>query len=842
MGRSVKLEMKPTPNIGAVGTPGPGVAASLRLLGDRLIADHVIDPRDASARARYESLARATRDLLAPRWVETERTWDKRNAKRVYYLSMEFLIGASLRNNLAALGLEGAASEACREGGLELDRIIDEEPDAGLGNGGLGRLAACFIDSLATLELPFMGYGLRYEYGIFRQLIRDGWQHEEADNWLCRPDPWAVVRDDEGVEIRLSCGFDVHEGTIRAVPWRPSTLIAVPHDRPVVGWGGRAIGTLRMWSTRSPTVLDFGRFSGGDYVASLAEMLTGETITRVLYPDDSTTRGKGLRFVQQAVLSMASIADLVRRFRRMGKGWGELHQHAAIQLNDTHPAFAVSELMRVLLDDAGLGWDEAWDISQRTLAYTNHTLLPEALEKWPVRWFELLVPRQLEIIYEINRRHLNEVAARIPGDTGRLRAMSLIDEQGERRVCMAHLATVASHRVNGVSAIHSELLRTTVLRDFAELAPDRFCNVTNGITPRRWLRVCNPLLARVITDAIGDGWICDAAALSGLAPLAEDAGFRDAVREAHRILKRSFADWLVATHNIQIDPGFMFDCHIKRIHEYKRQLLNALEIVMLINRLRDDPGHDTPPQVFLFAGKAAPAYHFAKLIIKLINNIAATIDTDPRLRERIRVVFVPDYSVSVAERMIPASDVSEQISTAGFEASGTGNMKFMMNGALTLGTRDGATIEMVREAGEQNMFLFGLSAQQVAGSRDWYSPWWHYENEPEIRGAIDAILSDRFSPTEQGVFAPIGEALLQGGDRFMHLADLTAYAAAREAVRVAYRDTEAWTRRSVLNIAASGWFSSDRTIREYADKIWGVSPCEVGPSIVPGESRGHAPA
>jgi starch phosphorylase len=796
-------------------------------LEGQLIHDHVIDPGDASLRKKYHALARSIRDLFARRWVKTEQTWDSQNVKRAYYVSMEFLIGASLENNVVNLGLEAIVSEACREVGVEFQQLIDEEPDAGLGNGGLGRLAACFIDSLATLSLPAMGYGLRYEYGIFRQMIRDGRQHEIADNWLSQPDPWEVTRNDEAVEIPLGCGFEMHGGSLRALPGQPTTLIGVPHDRPVVGWGGRTIGTLRLWSAHSPNRLDFAQFSSGDFVSALTETLAGKTITRVLYPDDSTMKGRGLRFVQQVLLVSASLADIVRRVRRNGNDWHALADKAAIQLNDTHPTLAVSELMRILLDEASLGWDEAWQITQRTLAYTNHTLLPEALEKWPLRWFQLLIPRQLEIIYEINRRFLDEVERLYPGDAERRQRMSIFEEGDEIKVRMAHLAIIGSHSVNGVAAIHTDLLRKTVVDDFAEMMPEKFNNKTNGITQRRWLRVSNPALSKIITEAIGDGWITDGSEFAKLKPFAEDAGFRDAVREAKLAAKKDFVGWLDRKHGIKIDPGFIFDSQVKRIHEYKRQLLNVLHIVMLYNRLRDDPDTDIPPRVFIFSGKAAPAYHFAKLIIKLINNISATIEADEQMRQRLRVVFVPDYSVTVAQHLIPASEVSEQLSTAGYEASGTGNMKFMMNGALTVGTRDGATIEMAEEAGEKSLFLFGLTAEQVAQSRPWYSPRWHYENEPEVRVALDTIADNHFSPYEPGIFTPVGDALLHQGDRYMHLADLTAYAQAQKKVGETYKDPDKWARLSVLNIAGSGKFSSDRTISQYAKEIWDILPCPV---------------
>jgi starch phosphorylase len=792
-----------------------------------LVFDNVIEVTTASARERFEAVAHAVRDVLAQRWVQTEQTYERANPKRVYYLSMEFLIGRSLANNVTNLLLDPLVQQAVQQQHLDWREILEQEPDAGLGNGGLGRLAACFLDSMATLQLPAMGYGLRYEYGIFRQSIQDGWQHEDADNWLRRPDPWEVVRPHEQVEVRMNCSFEVRGGTLRAIPGQPSILLGIPFDRPVVGYGGTTINTLRLWSAASPEYFNFQEFSSGDFVGALAETLTAESVTRVLYPDDSTSMGQGLRFVQEYFLVACALADLVRRFRRRNADWSTLPEHVAIQLNDTHPALAVPELLRILLDDAHLDWDQAWDLTRKTLAYTNHTLLPEALEQWPLAWFELLLPRHLEIILEINRRLLATVQERFPGDAGRVTHISLVEEGAERKIRMANLAIVGSHSTNGVAAIHSELLRTTTVRDLAEMFPERFNNKTNGVTPRRWLRLANPALAGVITQAIGPDWLTDLGQLRQLTPLADDKGLQDACRQAKRQAKAQFADWLKATSGQTVDPDTIFDCQVKRIHEYKRQLLNALRIVVLYNRLRQHPDLEMAPRTFFFAGKAAPAYHLAKLIIKLLNNLAGTIDGDPVVRDRLKVVFLPEYCVSLAERLIPASDVSNQISTAGYEASGTSNMKFMMNGALTIGTRDGATIEMAQEAGEDNFFLFGLTAQQVADSRGYYSPYWHYEHEPEIRAALDLLFSDHFSRYEPGVFAPLRDVLLTHGDHYLHLADLTSYLEADQRLVTLYADADAWARRAILNVAGSGKFSSDRTIAEYAADIWQVKPCPV---------------
>ena len=792
-----------------------------------LFFDNVADPAAAGPRERYEALARSVRDVLSQRWVRTEQTYERVNPKRVYYLSMEFLIGRSLTNNITNLLLDPLVREALKETSRDWLGLLEEEPDAGLGNGGLGRLAACFLDSMATMQLPAMGYGLRYEYGMFRQSIEDGWQHEQPDNWLRRPDPWEVARPDDKVEIKLNCSFEVRGGALRPILGRPSTLIGIPFDRPVVGYGGKTINTLRLWGAGAADYFDFQTFSHGEFVSALAETLAAESLTRVLYPDDSTTRGQGLRFVQEYFLVTCSLGDLVRRFRRTNADWSALPEKVAVQLNDTHPAVAVPELLRILLDEAHLGWDQAWDLTQRTLAYTNHTLLPEALERWPLAWFETLLPRHLEIIFEINRRLLDAVRRRFPGDDGRVIRTSLIEEGASKHVRMANLAIVGSHSTNGVAALHSALLRSTTVKDLAEMFPERFSNKTNGVTPRRWLLLANPALARTITEGIGDGWIRDLGELAGLGPLADDKGFRDAFRAAKRAAKSTFTEWLRSSSGQTVDPDAIFDSHVKRIHEYKRQLLNALRIIVLYHRLRENPSLEMAPRTFLFAGKAAPAYQLAKLIIKLLNNLAATIDADPVVRGRLKVLFLPEYRVSLAERLIPATDVSNQISTAGYEASGTSNMKFMMNGALTIGTRDGATIEMAEEGGEENFFLFGLTADQVAGSRGWYHPQWHYDNEPETRAALDLIFADHFSRSEPGVFAPLREVLLTRGDYYMHLADLTSYLEADRRVAALYSDPDGWARKAILNVAGSGKFSSDRTIAEYAADIWHVKPCPV---------------
>lgn len=792
-----------------------------------LVFDNVMDPGFSDARQQFEAFARSIRDILSQRWIKTGQEQSRQQAKRVCYLSMEYLLGRSLANNVTNLLLTPHAHRAARERAVEWCAMLDQEPDAGLGNGGLGRLAACFMDSLATMDLPARGYGLRYEYGMFRQTIRDGWQWEQPDNWLSQADPWEVHRPHLAVQVKLNCGFEAKGGHLHAVPGCSSTLVGVPYDRPMVGYGGRTINTLRLWRARATDGFDFQEFSSGDFVGALAGTLAAESLTRVLYPDDTTTRGQALRFVQEWFLSACSVADILREFRESGRPWAQLPDAVAIQLNDTHPTLVIPELLRILLDEEKLEWEQAFDLTLRSVAYTNHTLLPEALERWPLHWFEMMLPRHLELIYEINRRMLDDVRHRFPGDEARVQRMSLVEEGAERKIRMAHLAIAGSHSTNGVAEIHSRLLRTVTVRDFAEMFPERFSNKTNGVTPRRWLLLCNPELSDAISSVIGHGWITDLSQLSRLAPLAKDAAFCAAVGRAKHGSKVRFAGWVKEATGQVVDPAAMFDCQIKRIHEYKRQMLNALRIVVLYNRLRKDHTAEIAPRTFFFAGKAAPAYRFAKVVVKFINNLAATLDADPLVRGRLKVVFLPEYCCTLAERLIPAADVSNQISTAGYEASGTSNMKFMMNGALTLGTRDGATIEMAQAAGEDNMFMFGLTAQQVAESRGWYSPYWHRDHDADVREALDAIASNHFSPHEPGVFQPILDALLTNGDRYMHLADLQSYLQADARLVQLYTQPEEWTRKAVLNIAASGRFSSDRTIHEYARDIWNVEPCPV---------------
>ena len=805
-------------------TPADDLHAAYRR---HLNFDVVVDADRADDRQRFEALALAIRDRLAGKWLSTDRAYAEADPKRIYYLSLEYLPGRVLASHIASLGLGPEVARLVALEGLDLDALEATEPDPALGNGGLGRLAACYLDSLATLAIPAMGYGLRYQYGIFRQEIIDGRQVERPDNWLLRSDPWEVARYPQAVETRIHCAYDFELGLTSPPVHGAVTLRGIPYDRPVVGYGARNVNTLRLWSAHTPDYFDLDEFNHGDFFGAVHDKLLAENITRVLYPSDSTSAGHHLRFLQEYFLVACSLADIVRRFRAGKQAWGALPDRVAIQLNDTHPALAVAELMRILLDEALLGWDESWDITTRTLAYTNHTLLPEAFERWPVSLFEMALPRHLEIIYETNRRFLDQVRSLWPGDEGRVQRASLIEEGAAKQVRMAHLAVVGSHSTNGVSEIHTALLRERTMKDLAEVFPRRFNNKTNGVTPRRWLVDANPSLSALITEAIGEGWITDAGELRRLAPLAGDAAFRERFLAARRAAKERLAAWVSRSLGATLDPASIFDSQIKRIHEYKRQLLNMLRIIILYERLRQSPNMAFTPRTFLFAGKAAPDYRIAKLIILLINRVAETIARDVGVRGRINVLFLPDYGVTLAERLIPATDVSEQISTAGFEASGTGNMKLMMNGALTVGTRDGATLEMARRAGEDNIFLFGLTADEVQGSRGWYDPRWHYAHEPQTRAALDLIASDHFSAHEPGLFAPIVDGLLRD-DYYMHRADLRSYLETQARVGALYEDRNAWAQRAILNVASSGWFSSDRAIAQYASEIWKVGASPVG--------------
>jgi starch phosphorylase len=789
------------------------------------------DQYTATNQDRYHALALAVRDRLVGRWINTQQQYHHQNVKRICYLSLEFLIGRAMGNNVICLGLEDTCREAMKRLGLDWDVLRDVEVDAALGNGGLGRLAACFLDSMATLKLPAIGYGIRYDYGVFKQYIDNGNQIEEPDNWLRYGNPWEVAHPElsyvvnfEGrAEPRRVNGV-THWNWIGSQP-----IVGMAYDTPIVGYGCYNVNNLRLWAARATDEFHFQDFSRGSYVEAVEDKLMAENLTKVLYPSDAVYAGRELRLRQEYFFVSCSVQDIVRRFKVDNNDWLAFPDKVAIQMNDTHPAMVVPELMRILMDKEDVEWDKAWEITVNTCGYTNHTLLPEALERWPVSMFERLLPRHLQIIYEINSRFLRKVATRYPGDFDRLKRMSLIQEEPEKAVRMANIAVVGSHSINGVAALHTQLLRDGLMRDFNEFFPDRFNNKTNGVTPRRWLLKANPRLSALISEKIGDGWITHLDQLRKLEPLAKDAAFRKRVQEVKKANKVALAEYVQKILGLSIDPDSLFQVQIKRIHEYKRQLLQALYGIILYNRLKSNPSLDCVPQTLIFGGKAAPGYHMAKLIIKLIHQIASVVNYDPDMKGKLSIVYVPDYRVSVAEKIIPAADLSIQISTAGMEASGTGNMKFAMNGALTIGTLDGANIEIKEEVGDDNIFIFGLTAEEVERSRGSYDPRSFYERDDEIRRAIDLIRNDFFSLTEPGIFRPITATLLEHGDYYMHLADLRSFADAQARVEAAYRDQESWTEKAILNIARTGKFSSDRTIAEYNHDIWGAEPVEISP-------------
>ncbi|MDW8324141.1 MAG: glycogen/starch/alpha-glucan phosphorylase [Burkholderiales bacterium] len=789
----------------------------------------------------YLALAYTVRDRLLARWIRTAAEYTTRRSRTVVYLSAEFLMGPHLGNNLLNLGIEAAARQAVAELGLDLDELLAEEPEPGLGNGGLGRLAACFLDSMATLQIPCLGYGIRYEFGIFEQAIVDGWQVERTDKWLRYGNPWEIARPEWAVEVKFG-GHVEHdrdpEGRLR-VRWVPArTVLGVPYDTPILGYRVNTANTLRLWRAEAPESFDFHHFNRGEYYKAVEQKVVSENLTKVLYPNDEPLQGKQLRLEQQYFFVSCSLQDMLRILRVQKIPVERLHEKFTVQLNDTHPAIAVAELMRLLVDERGMEWDAAWQITQRTFAYTNHTLLPEALERWPLALFGALLPRHLEIIYEINARFLDEVRLRYLDDMERIARLSLIDEQGERYVRMAHLATVGSHAVNGVAALHTELLKRDVLADFHALWPDKFHCVTNGVTPRRWLMLANPRLAALISEAIGEGWARDLGRLRALEPLAMDASFAARWRAVKQLNKHHFAQHVRRITGTGLDPDALFDVQVKRIHEYKRQHLNALHIVWLYLQMKTEPHCEAPPRAFIFAGKAAPGYHLAKLIIRLINAIAHTVNRDPVTRERLKVVFLPNFNVGNAQRIYPAADLSEQISTAGKEASGTGNMKFALNGALTLGTLDGANIELREAVGEENFFLFGHTAEEVSALQaSGYVPRERYQADPILREVIDLIRSGFFSRGDTELFRPLVDNLLQH-DPYLVLADFDAYRAAQQRVDHAWLEPVRWTRMSVLNVARSGWCSSDRSIAEYARDIWRVEPVHI-PDPALGEGVGR---
>ncbi len=782
-----------------------------------------------SCREFFDATSLAIRERLIDGMIQTEQRHSRSGAKRLYYLSMEFLMGRALGNSLYNLGLLDTCREALASLGADLEEVRSVEPDAALGNGGLGRLAACFLDSLASLGYAGYGYGLLYEFGLFRQDVRNGRQVEKPDHWLSQGSPWLIERAEEACIIpihgRIEHAVDGNgEYNPMWLDWQ--VLIGVPSDLPVPGYGGECVNYLRLYSARSSQDFDMQIFNEGDYLHAVQKKISSETISKILYPADTLLSGKELRLIQEYFLVACSLRDILRRYRA-AHGDTELErfpERVAIQLNDTHPAITVAELMRIFVDEEHLEWDSAWALVQATLGYTNHTLMPEALEKWSVPLFERVLPRHLQIIYEINRRFLELAAHRWPGDTARLARISIIEECDPKQVRMAHLAIVGSHSVNGVAKLHSDLVTTDLVPDFFELWPEKFNNKTNGVTPRRWLLKANPGLAGLISATIGDRWITNLDELRGLEPYAHDSAFQQAFREVKRGNKRLLADTVWSSNRVRIDPAALFDVQVKRMHEYKRQLLNVLHIISLYLSIVEDGVELPSPRVFLFAGKAAPGYWTAKQVIRLICAVAERINNDPRVRDQIKIAFLPDYRVSLAEKIIPAADLSEQISTAGMEASGTGNMKLSMNGALTIGTMDGANIEIMEEVGEENIYIFGLlTADVLRLRRQGYRPRDFYERSERVRRVMDAIASGMFSPGEPGLFDWIGHSLLDNPDHYFHLADLDSYAEAQAAVTADFSQPELWGRKAILNVARIGKFSSDRTIREYARDIWNLT-------------------
>ena len=794
------------------------------------------DPSNATPYDQFVSLALAVRDALVKRQLATREAYRAADAKRVFYLSMEFLIGRQLRGNLLALGALDAARDGLKARGIDLDELCEVEPDAGLGNGGLGRLAACYLDSMAALRLPGYGYGLRYEYGIFEQAIDHGWQVERPDYWLRFGSPWEIVRPELACPVRLYGYVEDHvdeKGRFRP-QWRGyKTVIGVPYDMLVPAVGSPNVNLLRLWSARASESFDLDAFNRGGYVEAVRERAMTETITKVLYPADELDVGKELRLAQQYFFVACTLNDILRRYEAQHDTYDALPDKAAIQLNDTHPSLAIAELMRIFIDERGLTWEKAWSITTRCFAYTNHTLLPEALETWRISLFSTVLPRHLQIIYEINRRFLEEVERKWPADTDRKARMSLVQEQPVRMVRMAHLAIVGSHHVNGVAALHSELIRKHLVPDFAELSPAKFVNKTNGITHRRFLLQCNPELSSLITRRIGDGWIGDLSRLKELEPLAADAEFLSEFRAAKAACKQRLVQWVRRRTGVSLPTDALFDVQVKRLHEYKRQYLNILQVIHRYQRILENPGENLPPRVVIFAAKAAPAYHRAKLIIKLINDVAAVVNTDKRVDGRLKVVFIPNYSVSLAELIIPGADLSEQISLAGTEASGTGNMKFALNGALTIGTLDGANIEIRDAVGAENFFEFGMTADQVQAARADYNPWNVYHANIGLRHALDAIGAGLFCPDFPSRFKDLFDSLTHHRDHYMLLGDFDSYLAAQTSVDRKWADQAAWTRSAALNVARMGYFSSDRAVREYAQEIWGVAPLETSVRSAP---------
>uniref|UniRef100_A0A8C2AYY4 Alpha-1,4 glucan phosphorylase n=2 Tax=Cyprinidae TaxID=7953 RepID=A0A8C2AYY4_CYPCA len=800
----------------------------------------VKDRNVATPRDYYFALAHTVRDHLVGRWIRTQQFYYEADPKRVYYLSLEFYMGRALQNTMINLGLQTACDEAIYQLGLDMEDLEEMEEDAGLGNGGLGRLAACFLDSMATLGLAAYGYGIRYEYGIFNQKIKDGWQVEEADDWLRYGNPWEKARPEFMLPVHFYGRVVEEDG--KEPKWVDTQVVlAMPYDTPIPGYMNNTVNTMRLWSARAPNDFNLQDFNVGDYIQAVLDRNLAENISRVLYPNDNKIRfqlynffeGKELRLKQEYFVVAATLQDVIRRFKTSKRNcsgplsFESFPDKVAIQLNDTHPAMAIPELMRIFVDIEKLDWDTAWNITKQTFAYTNHTVLPEALERWPVELMEKLLPRHLQIIYKINQIHLDHIASLFPNDMDRICKMSLIEEEGGKRVNMAHLCIVGSHKVNGVAEIHSDIIKRDVFRDFSELEPEKFQNKTNGITPRRWLLLCNPGLADLIAEAIGEEYVKDMTQLQKLNDLVDDDAFIQDVAKVKQDNKLKFAQYLEKVYKVDINPASMFDVHVKRIHEYKRQLLNCLHVITMYNRIKRSPIKPFVPRTVIIGGKAAPGYHMAKMIIKLITSVADVVNNDPVIGRKLKVIYLENYRVSLAEKVIPATDLSEQISTAGTEASGTGNMKFMLNGALTIGTMDGANVEMAEEAGEENLFIFGMRVEDVAEmDKKGYDALKYYESLPELKQAINQIKSGYFLPKQPEMFNDIINMLFHH-DRFKVFADYESYVECQERVSALYKDQREWTRVVIKNIAASGKFSSDRTIKEYATEIWGVEPTDL---------------
>ncbi|CAB5089622.1 Glycogen phosphorylase (EC [Olavius algarvensis associated proteobacterium Delta 3] len=809
---------------------GTSIETLRRAILDNLFFVQGKFPEIATRNDHYMALAYTVRDRLLQRWIKTVETWLQRDVKIVCYLSAEFLLGPQLGKNLVNLNLRGPVAEAVAELGLDLNDLLEQEPEPGLGNGGLGRLAACYLDSLAALEVPAIGFGIRYEHGIFNQAIRNGWQVEMTDNWLHLGNPWEIYRPEAAFEVKLGGTTESYhddEGHYR-VRWVPHRVVkGTPYDTPISGYRVNTCNTLRLWKAQAVESFDFQAFNSGDYYRAVEDKVGSENLTKVLYPNDEPAAGRRLRLEQQYFFVSCSIQNLIKIHLEAGGHLSEFHRYWAVQLNDTHPAVAVPELMRLLVDEHGMDWDAAWQVTRSTFAYTNHTLLPEALETWPLELFRRVLPRHLEIIYEINHRFLETVRERFPGDDARLARMSLIDESGGKAVRMANLACAGSHAVNGVAALHTNLLKKDVLRDFYEMAPDTFTNKTNGVTPRRFMLLSNPALAELIDRTVGEGWVTDPTALRKLEDVADDPDFQKNWRRVKLDNKHRLADLIQTKTGITVDPESMFDIQVKRIHAYKRQHLNLLYIISLYQEIKKNPEIDIVPRTFIFAGKAAPGYDLAKRIIKLIHSVGETVNSDPDVAGRLKVVFIPNLTVKNAQRIYPAADLSEQISTAGKEASGTGNMKFAMNGALTIGTLDGANVEIREEVGEANFFLFGLTVDQISALKSsGYQPYAAYHADPALKAAIDAVWSGHFSKEQPDLFKSITDSLLYR-DNYLVLADFASYRECQQRVDEAFRDVAHWTRMSILNVARMGKFSSDRAIRQYCDEIWKVAPVPV---------------